>query len=94
MQAWLGTISLALCKVCQILPMLVKLNLQIPLLGSDSYTNVLLLLMQAFDLLEMLKKEEEMLLAVKERQSKVLVQVVFDKLKISYLICKDLILIR
>jgi hypothetical protein len=28
--------------------------------------------MQAFDLLEMLKKEEEMLLAVKERQSKVL----------------------
>lgn len=74
--------------------MLVKLNLRIPLLGSDSYTNVLLLLMQAFDLLEMLKKEEEMLLAVKERQSKVLVQVVFDKLKISYLICKDLILIR
>ncbi|XP_078168241.1 2A phosphatase associated protein of 46 kD isoform X2 [Carex rostrata] len=37
-EAWLGTISLALCK--------------------------------AFDLLEMLKKEEEMLLAVKERQSK------------------------
>lgn len=35
-----------------------------------------LLLMQAFDLLEMLKKEEEMLLAVKERQSKVLVQIV------------------
>ncbi|KAJ4820962.1 PP2A regulatory subunit TAP46 [Rhynchospora pubera] len=37
-EAWLSTISLALCK--------------------------------AFDLLEMLKKEEEMLLAVKERQSK------------------------
>jgi immunoglobulin-binding protein 1 len=38
LQAWLATISLALCK--------------------------------AFDLLDMLKKEEEMLLAVKERQAK------------------------
>lgn len=51
--------------------MLVKLNLSIPLSGSESDTK-LWLLMQAFDLLEMLKKEEEILLAVKERQSKVL----------------------
>lgn len=40
MQAWLATISLAICK--------------------------------AFDLLDMLKKEEEMLLAVKERKANII----------------------
>ena len=32
--------------------------------------------MQAFDLLDMLKKEEEMLLAVKERKAKVMLMIV------------------
>ena len=38
----------------------------------------------AFDLLEMLKKEEKMLLAVKERQSKVLIEMVFSA---QWLLC-------
>jgi len=51
LQAWLATISLALCK--------------------------------AFDLLDMLKKEEEMLLAVKERQEKVMLMIVIWQFLVS-----------
>lgn len=64
-QAWNTTISLAICKVGSYLCNSITLKLLFPLFSCLS-CNV-----QALDLLEMLKKEEEMLSAVKDRQSKV-----------------------
>lgn len=73
MQAWLTTISLAICKVGFLLGFLV-LNVFCPVRGFSFFVLISLCFMwqfQAVDLLEMLKKEEEILSAIKEKQSKV-----------------------
>lgn len=70
LQAWLTTISLALCKV-----RLLNILGTILFLSYYCYCLFKLLLVntiQAFDLMEMLKKEEEMLSAIKEKQLQVL----------------------
>ncbi|KAB5524099.1 hypothetical protein DKX38_021848 [Salix brachista] len=65
-EAWITTISLSICKVGPIFlyslcHVLLVYHVSIPHTAVSP-------ILQAIDLLEMLKKEEEMLLAVKERQ--------------------------